>query len=46
MKQANKMVLLLFVISILAVSCSKNYYTSKAKGSDCGCPAKKGMVGY
>jgi len=46
MKQANKIVLLLFVVSILAASCSKNYYSGKAKGSDCGCPAKKGMVGY
>jgi len=46
MKQVNKMVLLLFVVSMLTASCSKNYYTSKTRGSDCGCPAKKGMVGY
>lgn len=42
----NKIWILLLVVSVLAVSCQRNYYTSKAKGNDCGCPSKKGMVGY
>ena len=41
-----KIVMVLFLTAMLAMSCQKNYYTSKSKGNDCGCPNKKGMVGY
>ncbi|HLF47566.1 MAG TPA: hypothetical protein VI548_14140 [Chitinophagaceae bacterium] len=41
-----KILFILFFVSMVAVSCQKNYYSGKAKSSDCGCPAKKGMVGY
>jgi hypothetical protein len=30
----------------IAVSCNRNYYSGTRKGSDCGCPSHKGMVGY
>jgi hypothetical protein len=46
MSRLNKIVFGLFIIAIMAVGCSKNVYTSKAKNNDCGCPNKKGMVGY
>lgn len=46
MIRLNKILLALFFIGVLAAGCNKNYYTSKAKGNDCGCPNKKGMVGY
>lgn len=46
MRAKNKILMLLLLTGLLAASCSKNYYSSKAKSSDCGCPAKKGMVGY
>jgi len=46
MVRLNKILLALFLIGIIAAGCNKNYYTSKAKGNDCGCPNKKGMVGY
>jgi hypothetical protein len=46
MARVNKIVLALFFISIMAAGCQKNFYTSKAKNNDCGCPNKKGMVGY
>lgn len=46
MKRIYKLALVLFLVSMLAGACSKNYYTTKAKGNDCGCPAKKGMSGY
>lgn len=46
MVRKNKIWMLLLVISLLAISCQKNYYSGKAKNSDCGCPNKKGMVGY
>jgi hypothetical protein len=37
----------LFLTLIFAVSgCQKNFYSGSGKGSNCGCPAKKGMVGY
>ena len=45
LKKSNILFILLFV-SLVALSCQKNYYSGKAKNSDCGCPAKKGMVGY
>lgn len=47
MNRLNKKLIALFVIvSVAAMSCQRNYYTSKAKNNDCGCPNKKGMVGY
>jgi hypothetical protein len=46
MTRINKIFFALFLISIIGMGCQKNYYTSKSKGSDCGCPNKKGMVGY
>ena len=46
MKRLNKIALALTILAVVLVSCQKNYYTSKAKGNDCGCPNKKGMVGY
>jgi len=43
----NKILLLLLLVGmIVATGCQRNYYTTKAKGNDCGCPSKKGMVGY
>lgn len=41
-----KIILVLFFVAIAAMSCQKNYYSGKAKSSDCGCPNKKGMSGY
>lgn len=47
MMRKNKIWLVLLLTGmILAAGCQRNYYTTKAKGNDCGCPAKKGMVGY
>lgn len=47
MTRLNKIVFaVLLIVAVSAVSCSKNYYTTKAKGNDCGCPNKKGMAGY
>ncbi len=46
MVRLSKIVLALFFVGIIATGCQKNFYTSKAKGNDCGCPNKKGMVGY
>jgi len=47
MTRLNKIVFaVLLIVAVGATSCSKNVYTSKAKGNDCGCPNKKGMVGY
>lgn len=41
MKYVNKILLLVFIIvSIFALSCNAS------KKSNCGCPSKKGMVGY
>jgi hypothetical protein len=37
----------LFLTMLIAMgSCQKNFYSGNGKGSKCGCPAKKGMVGY
>jgi hypothetical protein len=36
----------LFTIAIIIAGCSKNHYSGSGKGSNCGCPNKKGMVGY
>ena len=41
-----KGLIVLSLIAIFAVSCQKNFYSGKAKDKDCGCPQKKGMVGY
>jgi hypothetical protein len=47
MTRLNKIVFaVLLLVAVGTASCNKNYYTSKAKGNDCGCPNKKGMVGY
>ena len=47
MKRNNKiLLLLLFLGTIVAFGCNKNYYSGTGKGSNCGCPSKKGMVGY
>jgi len=39
-------ILLLVIATITFASCNKNYYSGAGKGSNCGCPSKKGMVGY
>jgi predicted small secreted protein len=36
----------LFLTAITLAGCQKNYYSGTGKGSNCGCPSKKGMVGY
>jgi hypothetical protein len=41
-----KILFILLAASMIAMSCQKNYYSGKARGNDCGCPNKKGMVGY
>jgi len=41
-----KILLVLFFAAITAMGCQKNFYTSKAKGNDCGCPNTKNMSGY
>ena len=46
MIRLNRILFALFLIGIVGMGCQKNYYTSKAKNSDCGCPNKKGMAGY
>ena len=46
MARLNKILLALFFIGIIATGCQKNYYSGKAKKTDCGCPNKKGMFGY
>ena len=46
MTRLSKILLALFFIGIIATGCQKNYYSGKAKSSDCGCPNKKGMAGY
>lgn len=45
MKKACYMVLL-FTAATLFTGCHRNYYSGTGKGSNCGCPSKKGMVGY
>lgn len=47
MLRSTKIALVVFLTGMLFLTaCQKNYYTSKSKGNDCGCPNKKGMVGY
>jgi hypothetical protein len=46
MLKKSKFLFILFFIAMFAVSCQKNFYNGKAKSKDCGCPNKKGMVGY
>jgi len=47
MKTINKIALIVLVAGILVVAgCSRNYYSGTGKGSNCGCPSHKGMVGY
>lgn len=36
----------LFMTAFVIAGCQKNYYSGTGKGSNCGCPSKKGMVGY
>jgi hypothetical protein len=45
--KSNKILLIgLLVLMVVATACSRNYYSGTGKGSNCGCPATKGMVGY
>ncbi len=46
MKKRLAAVALLLSMIFLLEGCQKNYYTGAGKGSNCGCPSKKGMVGY
>jgi len=46
MKQKSKIIVLLLMLGIIVASCNKNYYSGTGKGSNCGCPSHKGMVGY
>lgn len=46
MKRLNQIAVALIFLAFMMAGCQKNYYTSKAKNNDCGCPNKKGMVGY
>jgi predicted small secreted protein len=46
MKQKSKIIVLLIMLGIIVASCNKNYYSGTGKGSNCGCPSHKGMVGY
>jgi hypothetical protein len=41
-----KSVWVFLLAAFILAGCQHNYYTSKAKNKDCGCPNKKGMVGY
>lgn len=45
MKKASYMALFL-TATIFLTACQRNYYSGTGKGSNCGCPSKKGMVGY
>lgn len=42
----NFYIALFFASALLLAGCQKNYYSGSGKGSNCGCPSKKGMVGY
>jgi len=44
-KKSTYMALLLTAV-ILITGCQRNYYSGGGKGSKCGCPSQKGMVGY
>jgi len=46
MKIKTTYIALLVSIVLLLGSCQRNYYSGSGKGSNCGCPSKKGMVGY
>lgn len=48
MKANNKYgFLLLLMLALLFTACNKNYYSGSGKGGkNCGCPSRKGMVGY
>lgn len=47
MKQANKLVLLLVIITMVLAACNRNYYSGSGRGGkNCGCPSHKGMSGY
>jgi len=47
MKTINKIALVLLVAGMMIVAgCNRNYYSGTGKGSNCGCPSHKGMVGY
>lgn len=46
MMKKYKIVWVLFLAAMIFAGCQRNYYSGKAKSSDCGCPNKKGMVGY
>ncbi len=47
MKKSNTIALVfLFAAAVLFSACNRNYYSGNGKGSGCGCPNTKGMVGY
>ena len=46
MMKRNTYVALFLTLVILITGCQRNYYSGSGKGSNCGCPSKKGMVGY
>lgn len=47
MKTINKVALIVLVAGMMIVAgCNRNYYSGTGKGSNCGCPSHKGMVGY
>ncbi len=47
MKQANKLALLLVIITMVLAACNRNYYSGSGRGGkNCGCPSHKGMSGY
>ncbi len=47
MKNVNKFTWLLLLAGVLFLAaCNRNYYSGTGKGSNCGCPSHKGMVGY
>jgi len=46
MTRKNIFFALFLVVLIIGTGCQRNYYSGSGKGSNCGCPSKKGMVGY
>lgn len=39
-------VALFLTMVFMVTGCQKNFYSGNGKGNNCGCPSKKGMVGY
>jgi hypothetical protein len=46
MKIRTTSIALLLSAALFFAGCQRNYYSGTGKGSNCGCPGKKGMVGY